>query len=444
MGREVISVQNIKNNILIPKNKDKEIELYANIAIPSYVHGYSLAIEYMRNWFEKGFDKDYFKGGIYVDGKHVLDDYKYFSKNVIKGQNPRARIAPTVDFDYDREGLDNYVAPPNMYLKRSHFQTSFFRDYDNHLFLALVNKALRMNFSFKVRVATRSQQLDLLTKMRKNFRVTATQYEYLILDFHIPKSIILNIASKAGFEINNGEVKDIIGFLQYLNMHSDLPFLFKIRGINQKAEFFIRMPDVYTHISVPDKLQMDDGERDGKLDFNFHIEMNAVLTIPVPNFYAFYSADRLNYDIALKENDTGTVAIYSICTLDIPETNENGWLQGALVKYSVDEGDTEIDLESIFQGKNGIAKAINHTLTQGVSPSRFIDIKIFREEEPRKCDIIMDWENKLAKFKDGPEHEGILHIAIYYDRDYINTLEIELGKYNNNRIVKTDNPQDRK
>lgn len=439
MSRESVTIDDIKTNILLPTNRDKEVTLYANLAIPSYVHGYSLAIEYMYNWFEKGFDKDFFKGGIYVDGKHVLDDYKHFSKNVIKGQNPRAKMSPTVDFDYDRDGLDNYVAPPNMYLKRSHYQTAFFKDYDNNLFLSLVNKALRMNFAFKVRVSSRSQQLDLLTKMRKNFRVTATQYEYLTCDFHIPKAIILNIACRAGFEVSNGEVKDIISFLQYLNAHSDLPFLFKLRAINQKAEFFIRLSNVYTHISVPDKLQMDDGERDGKLDFNFHIEMNAILTIPVPNFYAFYSAEDLNYDIELKEADSDTVAIYSINALEIPKVNDKGWMQGAVIDYATDDGDTQVDISSVFEGKNGISKAINHTLTQGVSPKKFIDIKIYREEEPRQCDIIMDWDTRIATFKDGPEKEGILHIAIYYDREYINTLETELEKYNSNRLSKSNN-----
>ena len=49
-------------------------KLYARLALPSYVHGYSLAIEYMTKWFEDGFDKDYLKS-IYIDGKHVIDDY---------------------------------------------------------------------------------------------------------------------------------------------------------------------------------------------------------------------------------------------------------------------------------------------------------------------------------------------------------------------------------
>ena len=56
-------------------NNDNEIadELYTNLAIPSYVHAYSVAIDYMYKWFEKKFEKDFFVGGIYVDGKHVLE-----------------------------------------------------------------------------------------------------------------------------------------------------------------------------------------------------------------------------------------------------------------------------------------------------------------------------------------------------------------------------------
>ena len=61
--------------------------------------------------------------------------------------------------------------------------------------------------------------------------------------------------SAFNLEIKNGEIVDIIEFLNYVNSHSDLPFLFKIRAINQKAEFFIRMKDLYTHISCIDKPQ---------------------------------------------------------------------------------------------------------------------------------------------------------------------------------------------
>ena len=420
-------------------NSERADKLYTNLAIPSYVHSYSLAIDYMYKWFESKFEKNFFVGGIYVDGKHVLDDYKNkFKKQIIKGQQPRARIEPRIEHDYDREGLDNYQAPVTMYTRRSNLNNSFFRDYDRDLFLGLNMRALRMDFGFKVRVNTRAEQLDLSQRMELYFRVGATQYEDISADFHVPKEIILNIADKAGFEIKKGEVVDIVDFLHYLNNHSDVPFLFKIRAINKKAEFFIRMNGLYTHIAVKDKLQLDDGERNGKLDMYYHIEMNAVLTIPVPQFYAYYSGSDLTIKITPKEASSGTVAIYSINMVDIPKVDENGWPIGAITQYATDKGETTMDLSSLFTGENVLTKTINHDLVNGVSPSHFINVKVFTEADlAKRVPIRMDWINKVAYFNT-PQDEDILDIAVYYDRDYMNELDISLENLNNNRISESN------
>lgn len=416
-------------------NSERADSLYGNLAIPSYVHAYSLAIDYMYKWFESKFEKGFFIGGIYVDGKHVLDDYKNKQrKQIVKGVQPRARIEPRIQFDYDREGLDSYLAPVNMYTRRSNLNNSFFKDYDRDIFLGLNMKALRMDFNFKVRLNTRAQQLDLAQRMELYFRVGATQYEDLSLDFHVPKEIMLNIADRAGFEIKKNEVVDIVEFIHYLNRHSDLPFLFKIRAINKKAEFFIRLNGMYTHIAVRDKLQLDDGERSGKLDFHYHIEMNAVLTIPVPQFYAYYSASDLTIKITPKEADSGTVAIYSINVVDIPKEDEHGWIQAAITQYATDEGETSMDLSSLFEGENILARTINHDFTNGVSPDHFINIKVYTEGDLAKCvPIKMDWNTKIAYFRD-PQPEDILDIVVYYDREYINELNISMDSLNDNRV----------
>ena len=118
MSRVKCDVDHIEKEILLPDKYGIERikKLNGNLALPSYVHGYSLAIQYMYEWFKSKFDKDFFRGGIYIDGKNVLDDYnrlnEYSMRNIVKGQNPRARMAPTVQYDYDREGLDLYQAPP--------------------------------------------------------------------------------------------------------------------------------------------------------------------------------------------------------------------------------------------------------------------------------------------------------------------------------------------
>ena len=434
MPREKASVREIADTIALRRSKYTEElseKLYSNLAIPSYVHGYSLAIQYMYNWFESKFEKDFFNS-IYVDGKHVLDDYKHFSKMVVKGQNPRARIEPRIEYDYDREFLDTYMAPPELYLKKSNRNESFFKDHDRKLFLALDMKALRMNFNFKIRVSTRAQQLDLYNRILMYFRIGSTMHENLSVDFHIPKDIMLSIADVAGFRIVNNEVVDIIEFLQYLNSHSDIPFLFKIRAINQKAEFFIRLNGLYTHINCIDKPQLDDGERQGKLDFNFHIEFNAILTIPIPHFYAYHSAKPKMMHIEV--GDFKPVAIYSISPIEIKDTDENGWGLAAVTEYATDKGETFVDLSRIFEGNDTLGKAIRHTLSLGVSPYKFVNIKMYYNEDIAKtCSFKFDWDTKIATF-DKPANKEILSIAIYYDKVYMNTLEIEAKKYNNSRI----------
>ena len=438
MPREIVSTKDVTEFVDVRAHKypaEKINKLHTNLSLPSYVHGYSLAIQFIYNWFESKFEKGFFKGGIYVDGKHVLDDYKKFSKNVVKGQNPRARIEPRVDFDYDREMLDTYLAPPELYLRKSNFNESFFKDYDRDMFLGLDMKALKMDFNFKVRVNTRSQQLDVYNRMNMYFRIGSTMQESLSVDFHIPKDIMLNIADKAGFDIVNGEVVDIISFISYLNSHSDLPFLFKIRAINQKPEFFIRINGLYTHINCTNKLSMDDGERDGKLDYNFHIEMNATLTIPIPAFYSFYSASELTIGIATKEA-ANSVAIYSINVLDIPNVDNNGWIRAAITEYMVEPGDKYMDLSRIFTGDNILSQSIKHTLTQGVSPYHFINIVVYRSEDTGViCPIKMDWKNMRAYLGIDFDQDEILHIAMYYDRNYINELDTELNNYNDSRLT---------
>lgn len=434
--REAVNPNEI---FLRPDDKPNEItkEMYFNLAIPSFTHGYSLGIEYMKKWFESKFDKDFFKGGVYVDAKHVLDDYKSFNnKELIKRINPKARIGCSVEYDYDRETLDSYLQSPEIFLRKSTYQNAFFIDYDRNIFLGVSMRALRMNFTFKVRLNTRAQQFDTYQKMEMAFRVGSTQYEYASADFHVPKNIILNIADRAGFEIKNHEVVDILDFLKYLNLHSELPFTFKLRALNQKPEYFIRLRDLYTHIAVRDKLSLDDGERDGKLDYNFNIEMNAVLTMPIPHFYTYYSAKELVVKIPMKEA-INAVAVYSFNAFEDPNVDENGWNLAATTDCLVEKGDTEMDLSPLFSGDNLMARCINHTMTQGVSPYKYINIKLYRGDDVAitlLCKI--NWDTKVIDLGEEWKHDEMIHIAIYYDRDYMNNIEIELNNYNSNRIAK--------
>ena len=139
------------------------------------------------------------------------------------------------------------------------------------------------------------------------------------MDFHIPIDIILAIAENRKFEIKDGKVVDIVGFLQYLNSHSLLPITYKYRTINGNSEYFVRLSDVYTHISCLDQLQIDEGVRTGHLDTNFHIEMNAILKIAVPSYYFFYSKEQ--YDTTYEKISTSLEALYTYINIEPPEKN---------------------------------------------------------------------------------------------------------------------------
>ena len=79
---------------------DYKPKLYKNLMLPSYVHGYSLTIEFMKKWFLEKFDKDYFKT-VHVNGKHVLDDWRRFNNYNIKREKPMVAIVPTLENDFD-------------------------------------------------------------------------------------------------------------------------------------------------------------------------------------------------------------------------------------------------------------------------------------------------------------------------------------------------------
>ena len=96
-------------------------------------------------------------------------------------------------------------------------------------------------------------------------------------------------------------------------------------------------------------------------------------------------------------------------------------------------------MNPIFAGDNPLSRAIHHDLTKGISPSRFIDIKIFRDDDISKVpEFKIYWDEMKIEFR-YPQEEEMLQIAIYYDTQYINELDIELGQYYDTREKKVSN-----
>ena len=416
--------------------------LYKNLMLPSYVHGYSLAIEYMKYWFLEKFDKDYFKV-VHINGKHVLDDWRRFNNYNIKREKPMVAIVPSLENDFDRENLDLYQGDHRILLKRSNFQQSFFKDYNRMSFIYMQMRAMRMNFSFKVRVNSRSEQLDIMNKMELWFKVGSTHMDWINADFHIPYDIMLNVAKAANFEIDSeNRIVDLMEFISYINRYSDLPIVFKLRAINQKPEFFIRANDLYVHISTLDKLSIDDGEREGKLDNNFHVEMNCTLTIPIPHFFVYFCQDPITYKIGMHEHNGTAVGIYSINNVEIPPQNEKNWTEVMVTSYLCEKGEQVIDLSSLFKSDGNFIRALNYCKKQFISPDSFTDIKVYRSNDVAKelkCE--MNYDNYMLMLPSPMPGEEAIEIAIYADKEFVNSTIISIDHImNNNRLMRQPEP----
>lgn len=419
------------------ENFDK-ITLHDYISIPSETHVYSLGVEYMRNWFLSQFDTDYFKT-VYINGKHIFDDYRRFNRERLSKQVllPAVSITPNVDVSYNRDTVDLKQWGRQTLIRRSrYFNNGLIQDYDKNIFLYLFTKTVKMQFTFRVRVSSRAQQIDLMNFMKYAFRVGATQGKNIDYDFHIPKEIMLNIAQSAGFELYEDDiskeikVKDNVKFLRYLNTKSVYPILYKMRTINGNSEFFFRMPGMYTHISNLDDLSIDDGERIDQIDSRFHIEMNCELTIPAPQYYYYASMDEIDQKFKQQKLIAG---LYEFRNMNSPEKDEHGWRQYLSTEYNDEDRSIKvINIKELLEDK-GLMWVIKRTLDTFISPKIFVNIKVYNNQ----CEIPidMDWETfDLHLLNEDDLEVEYTDITIYVDLEYVNEQLQVIQNLDNNRM----------
>lgn len=412
-------------------NREPIKELRSSLSIPSSTNSYSIAIEYMKKWFLSKFNNGYFKT-VHIEGKHVLDDFRTFDNTAaLKKSKPSVAITPRIQFEYDRDNLDNYLYGVNNYIRRSKLDSSFFKDHKRNMYLGISLDQLEMEFNFRVRVSTRAQQIDLYKYMNMAFRIGATQEDFLDLDFHIPYNLILQVAEDAGFEIVDNKIVKLLDFVSYMNEHSIIPVLYKYRTINGKTEFFLRFREVYLHISCLDRLQADDGEREGMLNNNFIIEMNAVLKLPSPKLYSYYSTEEHNIlnGINIEEN---VIGLANIKLPKIPDINEKGW-QVFITTECLEEDLTKplcIEFKELIENSD-IEKVINHHKDILISPSIFIDFKLYNNGE--EIEYEMDWTNFTMTTNKIME-EVLTNIVIYVDLKYVSEQIIQMNEMYKDRF----------
>lgn len=417
--------------------KDGLRPLHSAIYVPSTMHAYSLGIQYIRDWFLSKFDKNYFKT-VYVNGSHILADYKRYS--IIQStfrEKPAVAITPNIDFDFDREMLDRYMGGKDFLMAKYNHRQGFFKDFDNNIFLGLTTRDQRITFNIKCRVESRAQQLDLYRNIQLACRVGFTQYEYISCDYHIPMEIILNIAHAAGFKIIEKKkgvemIEDIIGFTSYLNQHSEFPIIYKLRQVSGRNEFFMRVNNVWAHIDTREDLNYDDGEREGHLDNNFHVELNCALRMFVPAFYVYKACETVYKYIPTA--DSSSIGLWTCEVLDIPEQNKQGWQKLIYTDYDLDDNEIaaeefDIDISPLFMNKD-ICTIINLNLKMNISPSKFIELRFLKSDPYTEFSI--NWQEMKVHVKNC--NNAKLYMVFFLDKEYYNGQLATLKDMNTTRI----------
>lgn len=419
--------------------------LYSNLHIPSLMHGYSLGMELMQSWFTSKFSDGYFKS-VHIVGKSIYDDFRKFCYgDYAKRIKPALAINSQIQYDYDRETLDMYLQGPEIFLRKSNYQNSFFKDIEKDIYLGFTTQLMLINFAFRIKVSTKAEQMDLQERMKLYFRIGGTHKIDYDMDFNIPYDMMLSLAYDAGFSISNKVIDKPYEFIAYLNQHSQLPFLYKARYINQRYEFFIRMQDISVHISTKDKLNVDEGEQEGMTMNNYTIEMQAILRLPVPQFFIYYSSQQIRFPVeTLYDNNNAGVSMYSIKQVSIPEINSKRWNLCATSNYVPDKDEAyidHIDIRSLFDepvSSNDsvtLSDVIKQSIDSFISPSLFVDIGIYTNDLTVKdrLAIEIDWENMVINMPANTIY-SMLYIAVYLDSKYVNEKYIELGEMNKGRL----------
>jgi len=422
--------------------------LYRSICVPSTVQAYSLCIEYMKKWFLSKFPKDTFKS-IYIDGKNIYDDFRSLSKlELLKRQKPALTITPSISWDFDNESIDSYPYGMDLYVQTGKFKNSFFNAPSNSSYMGIGMETMLMRFNFRLKVETRAQQLDIFKFIKLACRIGFTCGEDVDLDFHIPYTLMIQLARDNGFEVqtetvSEGNIKETIknvpGFLRWLNMHSTLPFLYKHRTLNGNNEFFIRMRNMYVHLR-PQDLSADDGEREGQMTNNFGIEFSVEVRFPAPKMYAYYSdnAHKLKTVYGAWYQPNGPVSTcYTFKGSVVPDKNKYNWPLYMSTTYEDDEDKINLPLEVDFSEllEGDIGECIADCLSKGVSPAIFCDLIFFNGGEYITGKF--DWETLTFKSNTPIRNTGTF-IGVYVDGDYINDYVITKTSANKNRISESD------
>ena len=404
--------------------REPKMHLRHSLVMSSAVEAQAVAMEFIKNWFLSKFNDNFFKY-INVDKKFMLSNYKYknfkLSQEALTVEKPALTIFAQIQNDWDRENIDLHQMGINRYRRRSPFDTHFFKDPEKNIYLGIGLDQLFTIYNFRLRLNTKAEQLDTASFMSMAFNIGCNRTEDIDLDMHVPYSLMIQLAKDAGFEVVNNTIKDTTSFVSYLNQHSVVPVLYKFRAMTGKGEYFLRMWGLPTLISCQDSLSVDDdGEREGHMSSNFGIDFMVNLKMPRARYFTYYSQDehKLNLNLAPDQE----IGLYNIKVPEVPELNSKGWVK-TITTQCIEEDlskPLEIHFEGLFSGD--LSKLIEKHKKVFISPSLFIDFKLYNNGD--KLDFEIDWD-KMIISTNTMVTDHVTNKFIYLDKEYINSEIIQ-------------------
>lgn len=417
------------------KKKTKRL-LRSSVTLPSQHQSYSICVEFAKEWFLEKFTKDYFNS-VYVEGKHSFDEFRKFSSidEQLKRVNPILAIIPTINMENNRQWIDSCPEIPMM-LRRTRMEGTFFNDIDDNkaLHLQIIFKTILMNFTYKIRLNTRAEELDMCEFIKLKHRAGWSETRNIDLDVHVPREIIAQIAYDNGYEVDdNLNIKEPFRLLDYLNKHSLIPFIYKLRCSNGNNEFFIKVPNCVAHIKS-ELPSIDDGERQGVNSTNYTVEFTTEIEMTAPYAYTYFSEREQRFINANPVNADGMISVMRSIKTEVPPVNKKGWDLFVTTDYLVEEEDLKkeivIDFDEYFKNTD-LKDIIEYTKKIAINPALFIDFKLFNDGIERTYEI--DWNTLKCKILEPIENITTV-IGIYCDMGYINNTLIQLKEIGKSRI----------
>lgn len=425
-----------KNSKLRPFNPNEAYNnktprlMRTSVILPSQQQAFAVCTEVILNWFLDKYPDSYFNS-VYVDGTHSFDEFRKLSKinQQMRKTNPLLALVPSIDPSYNRDWIDSTPEIP-MLLRRSRFEGTFLSDIEHNkgLHLQLQFKTIKMNFLYKIRLDTRGQQLDMMEYIKVKHRAGWSETLVKDMDIHVPKAIISQIAFDNGFDLHEGgEPKNPIALLNYLNTHSLIPFMYKLRCTTGNNEYFIKVPNCTVHIKS-ELPTMDEGERINSITTNYNIEFPLEVEMTAPYCYTYFSQkDEHRYLNAGPSINDNTVVIMQAALTTVPQEDRNHWpLITTPVEYGVDECDIgkplDIDFKELFANTE-IGMVLDYTQKIAISPAVFLNFMMFNDSKP--LEYTMDWGKMVAHIDKGIAVDRTI-IGIYVDKKYVNDTIIFL------------------